>query len=189
MWEISCCFLFLIIFTRWILPLQEARCGLQSFQDPILCHLPNFDTSRLVGIMSFLLPSLLCIDSLIYSDQPVHLKKALIVYTCVLVTKCVTMYVAPFDVPNGYIPLVDLISKAATKTAKSNISRDLMFSGHTSMALICTLAIAHPVLRYLSALLTALMVLCLLINRVHYTIDVIVAFFVTFTWSTILKLL
>jgi len=188
MWEIPCCFLFLTIFTRWILPLQEARCGLQSFQDPILCRLPNFDTSQLVGIVSFLLPSLLCLDSLKYSDQPIRLKKALIVYTCVLATKCVTMYVTPFDVPNGYIPLMDLISKAAMKTAQSNNSRDLMFSGHTSMALICTLAIVHPLIRYLAALLTVLMVMCLLINRVHYTIDVIVAFFVTFTWSTILKL-
>lgn len=188
MWEILSCFLFLTIFTRWILPLQEARCGLQSFQDPILCRLPNFDTSQLVGILSFLLPGLLCLDSLIYSEQPVRLKKALIVYTCVLATKCITMYVAPFDVPNGYIPLMDLISKAAIKTAKSNISRDLMFSGHTSMALICTLAIAHPFIRSLAALLTILMALCLLINRVHYTIDVIVAFFVTFTWSTVLNL-
>jgi len=187
MWEIPCCVLFLTIFTHWILPLQEARNDLQSFRDPILCRLPNFDTSQLVGTLSIFLPCQLILDTWMYDDY-CRLQQAIITYTCILATKCVTMYVTPFDKPSGYIPLMDLISRATTTTTKGYIGRDLMFSGHTSMALICVIATRHLLLKYVATCCTFLMVACLLINRVHYTIDVIVALFVTYTWSTFLGL-
>lgn len=185
MWRVLCCLLFLISFCRWILPLNEQRQRLCSLHDPLLHRLPNFDTSIVAGTMSVILPCLLCVDKIFY-DHWWRLEQVLIIYTCTLATKSITMYVTPLEVPNGYIPLMDPISRMLAGP-HVHISRDLMFSGHTSMALVCTFSIVHFPLRVLATCSTVLLICCLLINRVHYSIDIIVAYFVTHAWCVFIE--
>merc|ERR1711871_1159758 len=95
--------------------------------------------------------------------------------------RTIMMYLTPFKAPDSVLPIVDQIASASTGSAKPLVN-DLMFSGHTSTCMVCSLALRpRPWLRGLWFLITFLVAILVVVQHSHYTIDVAVAPFVVFT--------
>jgi hypothetical protein len=85
----------------------------------------------------------------------------------------VTLSVVALDPPPGLVPLVDPLSSAFL--AGAAITKDLFFSGHTSTMVLIFLCLEKRTDKII-ALIAAFAVACLLlVQHIHYTIDVLAA--------------
>ncbi|QNL52527.1 hypothetical protein H8S90_13020 [Olivibacter sp. SDN3] len=148
----------------------ELRDGV-FLNDPLLQVLPAKDLST---------PIFICIWSttalLIYRCffNPVIMITAMYGFILVLFTRMLTISLVPLDAPEGLIPLIDPISNLAYGNAQF-ITKDLFFSGHTSamfLMSLCLLKRQDKMWAFIAAVLVGSMVL---IQHVHYTIDVVAA--------------
>jgi hypothetical protein len=110
---------------------------------------------------------------LLWRDPPALLR-ALRAYTILIGIRVACMALLPLDPPAGMIALADPVVTFFTGSA-SALSRDLFFSGHTSM--LCLLALMMPkrTLRIVFACLAIFVGIAVIVQHVHYTIDVVVA--------------
>ncbi len=107
-------------------------------------------------------------------------------YSGVTWLRMVTMYIFTIEAPEGIIPLKDPFL-ALFIYNKPEFVKDFFFSGHVSTMI--TLAVTEPrkrikILYYIIAFFIAVL---LLIQHVHYTIDVIFAPFFTYLLYVTLK--
>ena len=104
-------------------------------------------------------------------------------YGWVAFLRSVTLLLTPLDPPAGMILLRDPIVEATVHGAVAP-TRDLFFSGHTSTLLL--VALVTPGRRVKTALATAAVLVgtMVLLQKVHYTIDVVCAlpFALTAAW-------
>ena len=95
-------------------------------------------------------------------------------YLLITLLRMTTMYVFTLDPPNGIIPLhdpiVDVIAYGGTV-----FNKDLFFSGHVASLTLFVLLEERPFFRKILFFNTLIVAGLLLLQRVHYTIDVIVA--------------
>jgi hypothetical protein len=91
----------------------------------------------------------------------------------VYIVRFVTLSLVALDPPTGMVPLVDPISSAFSGNAV--ITKDLFFSGHTATMVQIFLCLEKRTDK-LIALIAAVAVACLLlVQHIHYTIDVLAA--------------
>ena len=71
---------------------------------------------------------------------------------------------------------------------------DLLFSGHTLVMVTCSLAIAYylpkrwTLLQWIPHTATCFGLLCMIISRTHYTIDILIAYWLTgFVFRLVIK--
>ncbi len=83
------------------------------------------------------------------------------------------MYVTPLDVPAGLVPLHDPL--ASLFGVGPDIRRDLFFSGHTATVFLFYLCAVDRRIRAILLGASVAVGACLLLQHVHYTIDVIAA--------------
>ena len=88
--------------------------------------------------------------------------------------RCVVMYFVPLEVPNGIIPLRDPLLEGSFYDSKVLV-KDLFFSGHTSNMALLTFLMDIKWLKKILAICTLIVAYLLLVQHVHYTIDVIAA--------------
>lgn len=148
----------------------EQREGILLF-DPILSLVPAKDLS---------LPVFVCIWGttalLLYrcaSDPRIYIT-AIYGFVIVIFARILTISLVPLDPPEGLIPLIDPISNLAYGQA-DYITKDLFFSGHTSsqfLTFLCLTGRRDKAIALISTILVGSMVL---IQHVHYTIDVLAA--------------
>jgi membrane-associated phospholipid phosphatase len=106
-------------------------------------------------------------------------------YAVMALFRMAAMYLAPLEPPPGIIelrdPFIEFFGGGKTLT------RDLFFSGHTSTMFLLFLVIPGKWLRLLYACLTLLVGLCVVLQHVHYTVDVVAApFFAYGAYSIVL---
>lgn len=110
--------------------------------------------------------------------NPGRLVFALQLYVLMVGSRIVAMYLLPLDPPADMIllrdPIVELFGTGRTLT------RDLFFSGHTATLFILFLTANRRATRAAFMLLTLVVAAAMLIQHVHYTIDVVAAFFFTY---------
>jgi hypothetical protein len=91
----------------------------------------------------------------------------------VYLVRFVTLSVVALDPPSGLIPLVDPLSNFFSGNVA--ITKDLFFSGHTTTMFLIFLCLEKRTDK-LIALIAAFAVACLLlVQHIHYTIDVLAA--------------
>lgn len=138
--------------------------------DVVLSAIPARNVSIPIFAMLWSMTILMVIRSFRY---PRIFLTAVYGFAILELVRMITIYSVPLDTPAGLIPLIDPISN--TFYGKSFITKDLFFSGHTASlclfffcfqrkfdkraALVCTIAVGFLVL----------------VQHVHYTIDVIAA--------------
>lgn len=139
--------------------------------DPLLKELPAYDVSLYIFICLY---ALLLVAVVQLSFHPVLSLKALQAYLLLTVMRGCSIYLFPLEPPVAIIPLVDPVIEHFFYE-KVVITKDLFFSGHTSMLSLLCLVIPFGWTKRVALLITLLVAALLLVQHVHYTIDVLAA--------------
>jgi len=99
-------------------------------------------------------------------------------YIIVSLSRMLSINLVPLNPPAGLIPLIDPISNAFY--GKTYITKDLFYSGHTSSIFLMFLCLRRWWDRLLALIGSLLVGSLLLVQHVHYTVDVLGAFAFTY---------
>ncbi len=157
-------------FVQWI----EFRPGVLLY-DPLLA---SFHPRKVTWLVFAIIYGGLALGLGTLGARPAALLVALQSYALVIVARIAAMYVVPLDPPAGMIrlkdPFVQLFDTGVVLT------RDLFFSGHVATLFLLFLTAHRRMLRAAFLLATVLVGAGLIWQHVHYTIDVLIAPFITF---------
>ncbi|HCY75350.1 MAG TPA: hypothetical protein DHV28_05475 [Ignavibacteriales bacterium] len=160
----------------------EARSGV-VLPDPILTLFNPIDLTWLIFILIYL--SLIVAIAML-SKNPEQLLFAVQLYTLMVAVRIIAMYLLPLDPPATMIilndPFVEFFGTGQTLT------KDLFFSGHTATLFILFLVSEKKVFKSLFLISTIAVAIAVLLQHVHYTIDVFAAVFFTYAcYKIVLK--
>lgn len=173
--------LVLLLLTRFLLYV-ESRNGF-SFNDPLLSLFEPIDLTWLTFLLIY--GSLL--TAIIYLFQkPEKLLFAIQLYTLMVFVRIIAMWLLPLNPPEKMLILVDPFVEFFG-TGKT-LTKDLFFSGHTATLFILFLSADNKYLKLFFLISTIGVAVSVLLQHVHYSIDVFAAFLFTFACYSILKL-
>ena len=89
----------------------------------------------------------------------------------------ITITLVPLEPPKNLHPIVDAMANAFY--GPHFITRDLFFSGHTATVFLMGLCLKGRIDKLAAFIATSFVGILLLVQHVHYTIDVVVAPFLT----------
>lgn len=160
----------MVLFITRYFDFIQSRPGVY-IHDPLLQRIPPQDVS---GYTFAVLYSSIGIFLFIAIGNPRLIVRTLQAYFVLMLFRIVTMYFLPLEPSSGIIPLNDpFIDNFIYKNKM--VSKDLFFSGHVSTMFL--LFLASPQWRFKLYFLAATiaMAVLILVQHVHYTIDVIAA--------------
>jgi hypothetical protein len=96
-------------------------------------------------------------------------------YVVMVAIRIIAMALVPLDPPRSLIPLVDPFVE--TFGTGAVLTKDLFFSGHTATLFLLSLVMPSTTTRVLYFLCVLAVALCVLLQHVHYTIDIVAALF------------
>jgi hypothetical protein len=146
--------------------------------DPLLPLLPRHDVSE--PIFALMYGSVVVAVGWL-TRKPKLFLRGLWAYLITLVFRMAAIWLLPLSPPLAILPLPDpFLAQIFHTVASEAITKDLFFSGHTSTVAVLALAVRGRWLRGL--LLTAMVAVgvLVLVQRVHYSYDVLAAPF--FAW-------
>jgi len=162
-------FLFLLfLFARFLL-FVENREGV-VLNDPLMSYFSASDFnipifiviygSILLGIISML-------------QHPEKLMFAMQTYIIMLLFRFIAMYLTPLNAPKGIINLRDpLVFALGTG---EQVTKDLFFSGHIATLCILSLTAINKILKFVFLIFAVIAAVMILLQKAHYTIDLIMA--------------
>jgi hypothetical protein len=171
----------LVLYARFLV-MVEHRAGV-VLADPVLAALVPYNMTWPIFIVLY--GSLVAAIASILRD-PMVVARALRAYAALVVLRMVCMWTVPLDPPPGMIALVDPVVQQATGSG-ATLTRDLFFSGHTSILTLIAFVLPQRSMRRLFAVLAVLMGWMVLQQHVHYTVDVIVAPLAAFAAVTLTR--
>lgn len=107
------------------------------------------------------------------SGEPRALVRALQAYVLMALLRVVAMWATPLEAPPGMIPLEDPLVRLFGPGRL--LTKDLFFSGHTSTLFLLALTVPGRRWKALFVAATAAVAAAVLVQHVHYTIDVLAA--------------
>ena len=162
-----------LYFYTGFLDFVEAREGF-SFNDPVLNLINPVDLTWLIFSAIYLS---LFGGILILIRNPVKLTFAVQVYTVLILVRMAAMYTVPFNPPEAMIPLNDpFVQLFGTGQV---LTKDLFFSGHTATLFMLFLVVDKKPYTQIFLILTVIVAASVIIQHVHYFIDVFAAPFFT----------
>ncbi len=165
----------------WFINYVEYRPGV-VFTDPVLELFNPIDLTWFTFILIYF-ALIIAIASL--AGSPVKLLFALQLYSLMAFVRIITMFLLPLDPPEKMIllkdPFVEFFSSGQTLT------KDLFFSGHTATLFILYLVSENKIIKLVFLISTVLVAVFVLLQHVHYTIDVFAAVFFTYACYNILN--
>lgn len=141
-----------------------------QLSDPLLAILPPADYS---WIIFGLIYSCIILTITTNYQKPEVILSGLVTYCAVSLLRMATMYVFTLEPPQGLIPLSDPF--VALIAYEPTFAKDLFYSGHISTLAVLILIEPNAKLRTVKAIATLLVGVLLLIQHVHYTIDIVFA--------------
>ncbi len=165
---------FTVIF-NWFFDFIEARQG-QMLGDYLLDYLPSYDVS---WVVFFFLYSGIVFGVYYHLIHPKTILLAFQTYVLVTLVRICTITLWPLEPPVGYMPLREPFVQLFTSDGKI-ISKDLFFSGHMSTILSLYFASHRMYIKNFLFFCSVMIGTMVLLQHVHYTIDVIFA--VPATW-------
>lgn len=161
----------------------ESRNGF-SFRDPILSL---FEPTDLTWLIFTLIYGSLTAAIVHLISKPEKLLFTIQLYTLMVVVRIISMWLLPFNPPEKMIllndPFVEFFGTGKTLT------KDLFFSGHTATLFILFLTADDRLFKGIFLLSTIIVAISVLMQHVHYSIDVFAAIFFTYACYQILKFL
>lgn len=162
---------------------NEARPGF-SFNDPLLATFHPVDVTWVTFGLIYL-GLIIALSFLAF--HPDRMLLALQSYTLVAALRLITIYFLPLNAPIHIIPLKDPFVEYFG--GGTTLLRDLFFSGHASTMFLFFLTAKSKKLKTIFLICTILIAACVLIQHVHYTIDVVAAPFFAYTSYRISRLI
>lgn len=172
-----------LIFLAKFLAYNEIRQGF-SFDDPLLSKFTPIDVTWLTFVLIYT-GLIIALTSLAF--YPERLLIALQAYTLIASLRLITIYFLPLNAPHAIIPLQDPFVEYFG--GGTTLLRDLFFSGHTSTMFLFFLTSPSKKLKPVFLACTILVGYLVLVQHVHYTIDVVTAPFFAYTSYRISRLL
>jgi len=150
--------------------------------DPILKAFKPVDLTWLTFALIYLSLFLFIITTI---NKPDRLLIAFQAYCLMVIFRIIAMYLTPFEAPETSLllndPFVQLFGEGKILT------KDLFFSGHTGTLFLLFLLAENKVMKYIFLLFTLNVGTAVLLQHVHYSIDVFVAPFVAYCAYRIIK--
>jgi hypothetical protein len=161
----------------------EERNGIK-FNDYLLQWLPAYDLSMPIFIVIWAM-ALLTFSR--FKQDPQIFLTFLWGFILINLSRFVSIGLVPLNAPEGLIAIHDPISNYFY--GEKFITKDLFFSGHTaamSLMFLCLKKRSDKILAFLSTIIIGI---CVLLQHVHYTIDVLMAPVITyFLWIAAKKI-
>lgn len=154
----------------------EARDG-TMLNDVVLNLIPAHDVSMLVFFFLYAGVVICFLANLIH---PRFLVIAFQTYAFVTMMRIVSLFFIHLDPPIGYICLREPVISHFFSTNGAICSKDLFFSGHVSSILSIYFSIRQKKFKIILLICSIMISLLVMIQHVHYTIDVAAAY--PFTW-------
>ncbi len=148
----------------------EKRNGI-LLSDLILNCLPAYNVSVAIFIMIWSAAFLMLIAAI---NNPQVLLTFLIAYIFLCICRYITIFLFPLQPPPGLINLVDPLSNSFYGV--SFITKDLFFSGHVSTLFLMFLCQRKKWFKLFTLFATFIVLILVLVQHIHYSIDVIFAF-------------
>ena len=152
----------------------ESRAGV-VLPDPVLSLVAPVDLTWLTFALIYLG---LVAAIVVLSRYPSTLLLALQAYMVMVLFRIAAMYLVPLDPPPTMIALVD--PTVETFGTGATLTRDLFFSGHTSTLFLLFLVVPGRLWKAVFAVCAVAVGVAVLIQHVHYAIDVFAAPFFAF---------
>ncbi len=155
-------------------------CGIESrkgfaFDDPLLSIFKPIDLTWLIFFVLYFSVFFVLIH-LIF--KPEKLLLGFFSYTLLLGLRILSMYLLPLDPPKNIIPLTDpIIENFGTDIT---LTRDLFFSGHTSLMVLLFLLSEGKLAKIILFIGILIVGLGVMLQNVHYSVDVLVAVFASY---------
>ncbi len=164
----------LIIFPQF-LQFVEARPGV-VFTDPILALFNPIDLTWLTFGLIYLS---IVVSLFSLAKKPERLLFGFQCYGLMVLFRLIVMYLLPLEPPATLVPLNDpFVQLLGTGEI---LTKDLFFSGHTATLLLLFLIVEKRVFKIILLTSTIIVGITVLLQHVHYTVDVAVAPFVAYT--------
>jgi len=171
----------LVAFLPYYFAFIEARKGI-IINDLVLDYIDSAN----VSIPTFIIIWSLSLGCLYVNLQtPVSMLQMLWAFNVLSLSRIISIYLVPLEPPVGLIELIDPITN--TIYGARFITKDLFFSGHTATLVtfaLCMQKRTHKIIVFSGAIAVGILVL---IQHVHYTIDVIAALIFPFLLVPISK--
>ena len=148
----------------------EKRPGI-ALKDPLLDKILPLDVSIPVFLIIWTSAILMFFTMI---RNPKVLLSFLASYKILTTFRMAAIYLIPLEAPLGLIPLKDPLSNSFY--GSTFIMKDLFFSGHTSTLFLIFLCMDKPWQKLFCLAGVCILGLLLLVQHVHYTIDIIFAF-------------
>ena len=147
----------------------EQRSG-YTINDWLLLQIPAVDISVPIFILIWSTVFLALITAF---KNPQFLLTLLYAYCLLCICRYISISLVPLEAPSGLIHLADPLSNQAYGNVF--ITKDLFFSGHTSTLFLIYLCLDKRTAKYFALTASIFTGAFLLIQHVHYTIDVLAA--------------
>lgn len=149
----------------------EGRNGI-TLNDPLLAFLPRYN----VSVPTFLI---IWSMSLWFLYRAIHAPQMLLLFmwgfVVLSLSRFLTIYLVPLNPPADLIPLMDPITNLFYGGTSHFITKDLFYSGHTSTQFLIFLCFTKKTDKILALIATCLIGILVLIQHIHYSIDVLAA--------------
>lgn len=160
---------------------NEIRPGVH-LNDPILAMFKPIDLTWFTFIILY---GTLLVTVIWMLPRPGIVTFAAYGYGLLVAVRMLTMYLLALEAPLNIIPLEDpfiaIIGGGVT------LQKDLFFSGHTGSAFFFFLLVNNKRLKYSLLAVTGIIGTCVLLQHVHYSIDVFSAPFFTFAVFIVIR--
>lgn len=160
---------------KYFFDFVESRSG-SYLNDHLLNTIPSYDVS---WVVFFFLYSGILLGLWYHIAHPKTILIAFQTYVLVTLVRLCTITLFPLEPPDGYIPLSEPFVQMFTTNGQI-ISKDLFFSGHMSTILSLYFSSHRKYIRTFLLFCSFMIGAMVLLQHVHYTIDVIVAVPATF---------
>ncbi len=153
--------------------------------DVLLRILPPIDVSNYIFFITYGTIVLTFLSILRY---PKLVLKGFQMYALLLLLRALFVWLIPLDPPEQMVMMPDKIGNFLMNKNNAPITKDLFFSGHTSTLFLLFLIAKNRHLKYSILVLCIVVPILLLLQHIHYSIDIMAApFFAYATYFMINK--